>query len=63
MELLECVISAWRVFRTLRKIGDNSLTYFACERYGVPKTIVLIGRGREAWRVSDFAANYRLGSS
>lgn len=60
IDFLACAINGWRVFRALRKTGDNSLVYFACARFGIPTTTVLIARGREAWRVSDFAANFRL---
>ena len=63
VNFLECLITGWRIFRALRKMGGNSLVYFACAHYGVPTTIVLIGQGQEAWRVADFAANYHLGRS
>ena len=36
--------------------SDSSLTYAATiDRYGVPQVVIVVGQGREAWRVSTFA--------
>ena len=59
MNFLEAVLNAWRVFRTLRTMGDHSLVYFAAERFGVPRTVLLIGTGREAWRAADLAIRHK----
>ena len=43
----------WLCYRVYREPGD--LQYFAVMSYGVPRLTVMIGRDREAWRVSQFA--------
>jgi len=39
-------------------LEDRHVTYFTVTRYGVPRTSILIGHGRAAWQISDFATRY-----
>ena len=45
-------------FQAYRAAGPAGVGYFAHKRYGVPVCAVLVARGRSAWQVSDFTANY-----
>jgi len=47
------VVMAWKTSGQLR---PDNLTY-GCfkDSYGMPRLVVVVARGREAWRVSTFA--------
>jgi hypothetical protein len=44
-------------WRAWRHRGGN-LHYFTLTRHGVPTEVIVIGRGREAWNVCDYLAQY-----
>jgi hypothetical protein len=50
----------WRCRLAYRQavLDDQQVTYFSVTRYGVPRTSILIGHGRAAWQISDFATRY-----
>ena len=51
----------WQCYLAWRKAGkvqDQGIYYFAVSQYGVPTTTVMIGRGRSAYVVSNYASNY-----
>lgn len=50
---------AWVVFRTVDP-NESQVRYIAIERGGVPRVTLIIGVGREAWRVSMLAVESRL---
>ena len=55
--LAQFLVRCWCAYRRAILEGDE-VAYFAVDRYGVPHTTVLIGHGRVAWQVSDFATRY-----
>ena len=40
--------------------SDTGVTYLSVIRHGVPSLTVLIARDRDAWQLSNFAAEYRF---
>ena len=53
MNLLQFLYCCYRAYRS-----NEKLAYFALiDSYGVPRLTVAIGKGREAWRVSQFAVD------
>ena len=58
--LINAIMIGWQVGRAFLRCPANEVLYFTASCYGVPKISVLLGRGREAWRVSDFAISYNL---
>jgi hypothetical protein len=46
--LLSCILA----YRKLERYG---VVYFAVESHGVPQTVVMVARGRSAWKLSEFA--------
>ena len=52
----------WQCFKLYReavKSGKNgSLHYLGLTHFGLPKICVVIGHGRSAWMVSEFAVRY-----
>ncbi len=59
MNLLIAAIRAWQVFQFMRATPKDAVMYFVeSGEFGVPRTTVIIGKGREAWRVTDVMINY-----
>jgi len=50
----------WRCRDAYRQaiLEDRQVAYLSVPRYGVPRTSILIGHGRAAWQISDFATRY-----
>ncbi len=51
----------WQCYLAWRKAGkvqDEGIYYFTVSQYGVPNTVVVIGRGRSSYEVSNFATTY-----
>ncbi len=61
-ELIEAVLFARKCFQIFRRhqrtFGREGLTTYTAEFHGVPRVAMLLGTGREAWRVSDMATTY-----
>jgi hypothetical protein len=47
--------AGWLAYRASLKMGDNGASYSALTLRGVPHITLLLGQGREAWRISQFA--------
>jgi hypothetical protein len=61
--LLQYLWACYQAYRAARLSPPNNVTYFAivpsyCE--APPTLAVLIGRGREAWRISQIAIEHKL---
>lgn len=54
-----CLTFLWHCYRAYRRAGDiDGIYYFKISRYQVPDAVVMIGRGRNAYTVADFATNF-----
>ena len=49
--------AGWVAYRAYLKLGDHGASYSALMRMGVPHTTILLGKGRDAWRISQFAVD------
>lgn len=61
IELLEAMRFAWKcflIFRDHQKCSAGGFSTYRCTYAEVPNIVMILGTGREAWRVSDFATNY-----
>jgi len=57
MKFFESLKMALSVYKTARQ-GGSHLYYFGLkDGYDVPQACVIVGMGREAWRVSHLAIN------
>lgn len=56
----DLAVFLWRCRSAYRQaiLGGGKVAYFTVNRYGVPRTTVLIGHGRAAWQISDYATRY-----
>lgn len=56
---LNVVTFLWQCFRYYWKARNSTgISYFQVGNHGVPQTVVMIATGRNAWQVSQFAADY-----
>jgi hypothetical protein len=55
IDFFQFVTCAIRAYRNARRSGRCA--YVGLELHGVPNACVLVGIGREAWRVSEVAIN------
>jgi hypothetical protein len=59
--LLDLGAFLWQCYRAWHRadrIERAGPYYFTVSRHGVANTAVMIGRGRSAWTVADFAAQF-----
>lgn len=54
MQLIQYLWACYRAYRL-----KSEVTYFALSSHGVPQLLVIIGRDRKAWRVSQLAASFK----
>ena len=55
MEFIQFAVCAIRAYRNAR--GSGRCAYVGMDFHGVPNAGILVGLGREAWRVSEVAIN------
>ena len=55
----EALRAGWLAYRTYLSMGDNGAMYSALMRFGVPHTTLLLGKGRGAWVISNFAVDVK----
>lgn len=54
-ELMNFLWCCYRIYRATETAGYSSV-----ESYGIPSVTVFVAKGREAWRVSQFASDYNF---
>lgn len=61
LEFLQFMYYCWISWRFSRRKRDQGVSYITIlSPHGVPQLVFLIGRGRDAWQVSNFAAEHAL---